>query len=222
MLNSTQKYLIHKIKRRASSLFSSTDSKSFVHPKALLNRFTKIRNSSIGRYSYIGPRTKLDNANIGSFCSVSWDCHIGLASHPTHLVSTSPIFYEKHNGTGSSWLDSDALRSPIRETIVGHDVWIGANCTILEGVQIGHGAVIAAGSVVTKNVLPYSIVGGVPAKHIRFRFSEEVIAALLQKQWWNAPEEKIKSTINYFSIPNPTVDDISRLPDGKSEDAEDI
>lgn len=162
MLKKALLHVIHRAKRQVSSLLASVDHKSSIDPKAALNRFAKIRNSSVGRFSYIGPRTKLENVRMGSFCSVSWDCHIGLASHPINFASTSPIFYEKHNGTGSSWVNSELPEHSARKTTVGHDVWIGAKCIVLEGVQIGHGAIIAAGSVVTKDVEPYAIVGGFP------------------------------------------------------------
>lgn len=197
-----------------SDLLSSVDDKSLVDSKAKLNRFSKIINSEVGKYSYVGPRTRLCNATVGSFCSVSWDCFIGLSSHESKLLSTSPIFVEKENGTGHAWVTAEHTNPIARNTTVGHDVWVGANCLILEGVQIGDGAIIGAGSVVTRDVAPYSIVGGVPARHIKFRFSEEIVAALLQKAWWNAPDREIRAAIRLFTIPDPSLESIAGLPTG--------
>jgi hypothetical protein len=92
------------------------------------------------------------------------------------------------------------------DIIIGNDVWIGAKSTIMSGVKIGHGAIVAAGAVVTKDVQPYSVVGGNPAKHIKFRFDEKQIEKLLEISWWDWEESKIKeeamllwsADINYF------------------------
>jgi acetyltransferase-like isoleucine patch superfamily enzyme len=85
---------------------------------------------------------------------------------------------------------------------IGNDVWIGTSAIILSGVKIGHGAVVAAGSIVTKSVPPYAIVGGNPAKIIKYRLSEEKIEELLEMKWWDWSEEKIKKNIDFFSIKN--------------------
>lgn len=204
--------LKHTAKRRLSSLLARVDKQSVVDRRAMLNRFAKLRNSTIGQYSYVGPRTILDNVDVGSFCSISWDCCIGLSSHPSNLVSTSPIFFERHNGTGTSWLEADVVGRSLQRTKIGSDVWIGANCLIMEGVKIGHGAIVAAGSVVTKDIAPYAIFGGVPARYIRLRFEEDVVEALLQKEWWDAPEEELKAVLGKFSLTPLSVDIIRALP----------
>ena len=82
--------------------------------------------------------------------------------------------------------------------VIGNDVWVGMNVIIMRGVTIGDGAVIAAGSVVTADVEPYSIAGGIPAKHIRYRFSKEIIESLLEIRWWDWPEEKIRKNVHLF------------------------
>ncbi|MFC6446763.1 CatB-related O-acetyltransferase [Shinella zoogloeoides] len=203
---------LRAVKGFIDPLLSMADNKSFVDPKAKLNRFVRINNSKIGRYSYVGPRTRVCNADIGSFCSISWDCFIGLPSHMAELVSTSPIFVEKYNGTGFSWVETESASYVERRVKIGHDVWIGANCMILEGVQIGSGAIVGAGAVVTRDVPPYSVVGGVPARHIKLRFPEEVVAALLQGAWWNASESEIRSAMHLFTISNPSLENIADLP----------
>jgi acetyltransferase-like isoleucine patch superfamily enzyme len=175
-----------------------------------VNRFVKIVNTSIGRYSYIGSGCFINNTQIGHFCSISWDCSIGLASHTMSYISTSPIFTERHNGTGYSWSSISIDNTPPL-VIIGNDVWIGTKVIILSGVTIGDGAVIAAGSIVTKNVAPYSIVGGVPAKFIRFRFDEEIINNLLIIKWWDKPDSELKSKINLFQDKVESLKDLQKL-----------
>lgn len=129
---------------------------------------------------------------IGRYCSVANDVKIGETNHPTHWLSTSSFQY---NPSRFSWHDPDLakLAEPFvaenkkltkAGALIGHDVWVGAGAQIQRGVQIGHGAIVAAGAVVIRDVMPFEIVGGVPAKHIRFRFPEKIIARLLETAWW--------------------------------------
>lgn len=190
------------------------DNNSRISPTTKINRFARIKNTTIKRYTYVGPSTRVDNADIGSFSSISWNCTIGLRSHPTTRLSTSPLFSEIHNGTGTSWLTNEPAQPKIQRCIIGNDVWIGANAVILEGVMIGDGAIIGAGAIVTRNVAPYTIAAGVPARKIRARFDEATTELLLSKQWWNAPEQEIKSVIPIFQLSNPSISDISKVPQG--------
>jgi acetyltransferase-like isoleucine patch superfamily enzyme len=130
---------------------------------------------------------------------------IGLGSHPTNLFSTSPIFYRSINTLKVRIIERNFDYSEYHSIEIGNDVWIGARATILDGVKIGHGAIIAAGSIVTKDVLPYAIVAGVPAKLIRFRFDTKKIDALLELAWWQLPITEIKLRIeelNFFCNKN--------------------
>ena len=95
--------------------------------------------------------------------------------------------------------------------IIGNDVWIGSHVLIKGGVHIGNGACVAAGAVVVKDVPPYAIVGGVPAKVIRYRFSPEVIGKLLELEWWNFDESKLKNSIAIFQKDNLCVDDLEKF-----------
>lgn len=161
-------------------------------------RFAQIYRSSIGEYSYVGTNSNVVHADVGKFCSIASDVSIGMASHTLSHISTSPIFTECHNGTKTSWVESNINAAETKRCIIGNDVWIGAKVLIKDGVHIGDGAVVGAGSIVTHDVPPYAIVAGVPAKIIRYRFSPEVIATLQRLAWWNWPETLLKQKIKYF------------------------
>lgn len=143
-------------------------------------------NCLIGDYTYIGGSCKLSNTCVGKFCSLGPELWIGgLPSHPLNLKSTYPGLYAKDSryyGIKPEYQYNQLERKPVK---IGNDVWIGARAMILDGVTIGDGAVIAAGAVVAKDIPPYAIVGGVPAKIIKFRFDEERINELLLSEWWN-------------------------------------
>ena len=195
---------------RGVSLFALVDNRSSVSRKAKVYAHTKVSMSVIGDYSYVGRRSSLVMAEIGKYCSIAGDSTIGMGNHTLRYLSTSSLFTEKRNGTGASWCDSQSL-IPYKKITIGNDVWIGTHSMILGGVKIGDGAVIGAGAVVTKDVPPYAIVGGVPAKIIRYRFSQEIIKQLLDIQWWNLPEHLLKEKINLFQTDNITVETIEKL-----------
>ena len=164
------------------------------------NKFYKgaeINASKIGRHTYVA-NSKITSAEIGAFCSIGPEVKIGgLGNHPTMWISTHPVFYSTLMQSGKTFATSD-LFEELKHNKIGNDVWIGARALILDGVSIGDGAIIAAGAVVTKDVPPYAIVGGVPAKVIRYRFSEEVIAALIEWQWWSLPDVVLASLAKDF------------------------
>lgn len=162
---------------------------SRVDKTAVLRRGVRFYGSSIGRYSYVTRNCLIQNTEIGSFCSISEDCILGLPGHPVDMVSTSPVFLK-----GRNYLKKNFASIPYSEsvkTVIGSDVWIGARAMVKGGVTIGHGAVIGAGAMVTKDVPPYAIVAGMPAKLIRYRFPEEDISRLLESRWWELSEEEL-------------------------------
>ena len=155
-----------------------------------------IRDSYIGKGTYINTCCRIQKALIGNFCSIADNVFIGFGAHPTRLfVSTYPAFY--YNTTSQIDFSFHKESIPLFDaytyvdldnkylTQVGNDVWIGSHALIMDGVKIGDGAIIAAGSIVTKDVAPYAIVGGIPAKTIRYRFSDLYIKFLLDFAWWN-------------------------------------
>jgi len=132
---------------------------------------------------------------IGRFCSIAADVKVARGTHPTTLpyATTSPMFFStrKQAGTTFTTIDRfDELKAPVT---IGNDCWIGQRAILIGGITIGDGAVVMAGAVVTKDVPPYAIVGGVPAKIVKYRYDEETIDFLLKAQWWNKPSDWLKA-----------------------------
>lgn len=146
---------------------------------------------TIGAYSYVRGGARLGSLlrSIGRYCSIAPGLIAGDANHPTDWLSTHPFQYGMTDvfkkWTKKGDFDFMPMKSNSGPVHIGHDVWIGSGVQIMPKVTIGHGAIVAAGSVVTKNVPPYAIVGGVPAKIIKYRFSQQAIAQLLALEWWN-------------------------------------
>ena len=172
---------------------------SRISKKSAILSGSRFYNSSIGDYSYLSRNCFVNNTAIGKFCSISENCNIGFNAHPLDWISTSPVFQVGVNTLKKNF--SSHPFKPNRHTIIQNDVWIGLNAIIADGVIVGNGAVIAAGSVVTKDVPPYAIVGGVPAKIIRYRFPEEMRNAILQSHWWDWDEEKLLRHAAFFKEP---------------------
>lgn len=150
---------------------------------------------TIGRGSYGVPEihdwNEGTSLKIGQFCSISAYVQIFLGGeHRIDWVTTSPLSYMFENKDIQDYGISKG------DVVIGNDVWICANAIILSGVTIGDGAVIGNGAIVSKDVAPYSIVAGNPAKHIKYRFSTEEIEELLQIQWWNWPESILREQIH--------------------------
>ncbi len=136
--------------------------------------------STIGSYNHIGNGTMMANAKFGSYCSMAPYVKLGQMEHDMKCVSTSTqIFGPKHGIT-----NFDGNKAP---TVIEDDVWLAANVIVLQDVTVHTGAVVGAGAVVTKDIPPYAIAVGVPAKVIGYRFPEKIIEKLLASKWWESP-----------------------------------
>lgn len=153
---------------------------------------TAISKSSIKKYTYLAGNNRIFNSTVGAFCSIAENVCIGHAEHPYNRFSTSPVFYKKDNPFEVSKFAQQAF-DEFKPTTIGNDVWIGYNAYIRSGVTIGDGSVIGAGAVVTKDIEPYSIVAGVPARVIKKRFDDKTIENLLQQKWWNLNDDELQA-----------------------------
>lgn len=167
----------------------------------------------MGEYSYVQKDSFLYRTRVGKFCSIADHVQTGFGNHPTQMVSTWPGFYYD---TTPELKFTFHRGAPVFNVFrmagddgflveIGNDVWIGSNVLIMDGVRIGDGAVIAAGAVVTKDVEPYAIYGGVPAKLIRYRFPQEEIESLLRLKWWDRDIEWIEKNYHLFKDTNEFV-----------------
>ncbi len=193
---------------RYISLFAFWDSRTRFTKYSALGKFSRCYNVILGKYSSIRDRSKAMNCVIGNYSVIAKDCEIGLGVHPTKFLSCHSIFYKNNPwGFHPEWV------KPVEEldkvTYIGNDVWIGAKSIIMDGVIIGNGAIVAAGSVVTKDVPPFAVVGGAPAKIIKYRFTQDIIDRLEDIQWWNLPDEELTKNIDLFHVENPTVNEIN-------------
>jgi len=173
-----------------------------------------ILNSDIGYASYISSDCILVNTKIGRFCSIADNVKIIAGNHPTkEYISTHPLFYSKFSKGKLKFKVKEEFNEysfadgSSRLVVIGNDVWIGSHSLIMNGVTIGDGAIIAAGSVVTKNVPSFSIVGGVPAKLIRYRFSKEEIENITTLKWWEKDFKWIEKNAYYFN----SIDNIKKM-----------
>ena len=165
-------------------------------------------NGKMGKCTYIGENSVISGV-VGSYTSIGSNVVTISGRHPVDYISTSPVFYSSSaNQCGTTFVAQDLFNEHLYydeknklRVKIGNDVWIGNNVIIMPGIEIGDGAIIAAGSVVTKDVAPYSIVGGVPARVIRYRFSQEQIVFLCKICWWDWPEDALRNKAASFLTP---------------------
>lgn len=165
---------------------------------------------AIGAYTFFGEGCVVAQCTIGRFCSIAPNVTIGLGEHPTHMFSTHPIVFGPHHELGISKGLGGRRGGQKLPPVVGNDVWIGANATILRGVRVGDGAIIGAGCLVTRDVAPYSIVGGVPARELKKRFPDEIAFRLQSTNWWNFDIRHLRG-IDFSDIEKSVEDIESRL-----------
>ncbi len=207
---SIKKLIKNLIKKTIDIGFDPTSSYNFYCVDSLRDE-TEKNNWKIGKHSYsVGKIDIIDagygaSLEIGSFTSISKDVTIILANHKINNVTTYPFLGIKNIGIKNIFTDNlkDCEDHSVKGNVtIGSDVWIGAGATILPGVSIGHGSVIGAKAVVTKNVPPYAVCVGNPAKIIKFRFSESVINKLLKTAWWDIPDDKLAKHVNNLTSEN--------------------
>ena len=165
-----------------------------------IQRNSMVYGSKLGDYTYVGKNFTVWNSVIGKFCSISWNVGIGGANHDYCKITQHAFLYATQFGLIDENNKPKYERFP-DDCIIGNDVWVGCNAVICRGVNVGDGAVIAAGAVVTKDVPPYSIVAGVPAKVIKKRCPEKLASELIQIAWWNWPIDLIKKNVELFNSP---------------------
>lgn len=195
--------LIGNVFKRNISLTACVYAGSKVAPTAYVHRGCKVRTSVIGAHSYVAAHSWLTNIDVGRFCSIGNNVMAGLASHTLANASTSPIFSLRRNATRTAWVAEDMAENAddFPRTAICDDAWIGSNAMLMSGITVGVGAVVGAGAVVTKDVPPYAIVAGVPARVIKYRFDEGVRQKLIESRWWEQPDEVLKEHISLFQQP---------------------
>lgn len=201
-------FSLKKIIYKGVSFFSLWNKNSYFTKTTMLTRGTKLCDSTIGRYTRIAG-AQIMHSTIGNFSSIAGNTLIGPGQHPTTFLTAHRAFYK-----GVVWHPEwkcDTGFGECKAINIGSDVWIGRNCLIMDGVTINDGAIVAAGAVVTKDVPPFAVVGGVPAKVIKYRFSDEIIKKLLEIKWWNLPDGEITKAIDLFHKENPTLEDIDKF-----------
>ena len=171
----------------------------------LMARGAYLSDSKVGYASYIGENSQIIGASIGHFCSIGPNVRIVSGQHPAHtFVSTHPAFYSPNNSTGIKLVETQLFEEYRYAdngyaVKIGNDCWIGDGVLIIEGITIADGTIVAAGAVVTNDTTPYSIIGGVPAEIIKYRFSEEDIDFLIKLKWWDRGKHWIKENAAHFN-----------------------
>ena len=170
-----------------------TVGRSVLKPYSRLKANVEFRDSVLGEYSYVSSFSVVNKTVIGKFTSIAHGCFIGLWEHDTFVSTHSFYLYETSGGfvKGYTNYTNDHVG-----TMAGSDVWIGANAVIRKGVTVGDGAIIGASAVVTKDVLPYEIVVGNPARSLKFRYDETDRQLLLRLRWWDLPRVEIQKMVD--------------------------
>lgn len=166
-----------------------------------------LRDCNVGEHTYISgyKRPRKEYVTIGKYCSIAREVKLGLGNHPSHLLSTHPFVYYNSEFV-PFFVDIKAPDDRIikietfKKINIGNDVWIGSRAIIMDGVNIGDGAIIGANAVVTKDIPPYAIAVGSPARVVKYRFEPQIIQELLEIKWWDFPEDFIVNNLPFDNI----------------------
>jgi acetyltransferase-like isoleucine patch superfamily enzyme len=185
-------------------------------PICMGHKVTFMSQCSVGAFTYMNDANVFTTCSIGRFCSLGYDILIGPGQHKMGSLSTHPFVdddadvaglrcFEEYRRIAGDWPERDEARHRRAErahrTTIGNDVWIGSRVIIMSGLTIADGAVIGAGAIVTRDVEPYAVVVGAPARVVRKRFADDVIAALLQLRWWQYDLSSLRGRADYSDIP---------------------
>jgi phosphonate metabolism protein (transferase hexapeptide repeat family) len=184
------------------------DGEPVVHPSATLRnarlgRFTEIKervafsDSELGDYSYVERHAEVIYSRIGKFCAIASGARVNALEHPIERVSQHKMTYRANEFFLGAKLDGEFREGRQAKTVeIGHDVWIGHGAVIMPGVKIGHGAVVAASAVVTRDVAPYAIVAGVPARFLKWRFDEKISRRIMELGWWDWDHDRLAKAVD--------------------------
>lgn len=164
-----------------------------------IGRGSRITHSSLGDYSYCDRYADIAHARVGKFCNIAAFSRIGATDHPLHTASCHHFLYRSDDYWDDAERDADFfVHRQSRVAVIGHDTWIGAGAMIKPEVTLHHGAVVAAGAVVTKDVLPYTIVAGTPAQTLRLRQPPDIADRLMDLAWWDWSHEALRGALYDF------------------------
>jgi acetyltransferase-like isoleucine patch superfamily enzyme len=198
-----------KMRRKTGAKFgpySRINQNTVLEGQNYLGKHAALKDSFMGYGSYLANDTRLDFCKIGRYTSIGAHVKMAEGNHPSHtFMSTHPFFFSTDTVSGKTYVSRQKYSNHkyAREAepyfiVIGNDVWIGTGAILMEGITIGDGAIVAAGAVVTRDVPAYTIVGGVPAREIRKRFTEEQIEKLMRLQWWNRDRRWIEEHAEQF------------------------
>lgn len=191
---------------------ATLDSRSNLGCYVVLFENAVIAGSDIGDHTFVQKNSVINDAQIGRFCSIANNVTVGLGQHPTDFVSTHPAFYSNIQPIAKTFSRENSF-NPFLQSVLGHDVWIGQNALIMDGVNIGTGAIVAAGAVVVRDIPDYAIVAGVPAKIIKYRFDEDLRQKLIQTKWWDKQEDWLQKNYSLFSDPLKLIEEMESQND---------
>jgi phosphonate metabolism protein (transferase hexapeptide repeat family) len=194
------------------SPLASRDGEPIVHPSAVLRnaklgRFTEIKervafsDSELGDYSYVERHAEAIYSRIGKFSAIASNARVNALEHPIERVSQHKMTYRANEYFLGAKLDAGFrdLRQN-RKVEIGHDVWVGHGAVIMPGIKIGHGAVVAAAAVVTRDVAPYAVVAGVPAKFLKWRFEEKISERIIMLGWWDWEHDRLAGAVEDMRV----------------------